>query len=163
MECAAPLNRQDETDFICSNGHYFWNNPKGTASVLFVREAGQGHEVLIGKRAIDPFKGKYDIPGGFINFGENPYDGARREMREETGVEPDKLHLLHVGGNLYGDSGISTTDIFFICTEWEGTFKPDDDVASLEWKPLDFLRMQDELAWFIPGLADQASDYLSRQ
>ncbi len=45
------------------------------------------HSVLLAKRDHEPFKGKWCIPGGHVEFGEHPDEAVRREVREETGLE----------------------------------------------------------------------------
>ncbi|MFN4132745.1 MAG: NUDIX domain-containing protein, partial [Candidatus Hadarchaeales archaeon] len=49
----------------------------------------------------EPFKGKWAIPGGFVEYGERVEDAAGREAREETGL---KIKLLRVLG-VYSDPG----------------------------------------------------------
>ena len=53
-------------------------------------------EVVLIRRAEDPFKGRWALPGGFIEFlkGETSYEAARREMQEETGIEVAYLEQL---------------------------------------------------------------------
>ena len=58
-------------------------NAKRCASAVIVREG----RVLLGRRAGEPGRGQWDIPGGFLNPWEHPADGAMREVREETGLE----------------------------------------------------------------------------
>jgi 8-oxo-dGTP pyrophosphatase MutT (NUDIX family) len=50
---------------------------------LLVRDG----RVLIGRRKIEPRKGHWDLPGGFLEEGELPLDGLRREFLEETGLD----------------------------------------------------------------------------
>ena len=52
-------------------------------------------EVLILNHALRFYSG-WGLPGGFIERGEQPEDGIRREIREETGIELESLRLLHV-------------------------------------------------------------------
>lgn len=50
--------------------------------------------VLLIKRAKDPYKGMWALPGGHINVKEDPYDAASRELKEETGYEAEELYPL---------------------------------------------------------------------
>jgi len=42
----------------------------------------------------DPFRGKLDLPGGFLHHAEHPFDGAKREAREELSVEIEIVDVL---------------------------------------------------------------------
>lgn len=44
------------------------------------------NKILLIKKARGPHTGKWDLPGGTIEFGEEPYETLRREMKEETGI-----------------------------------------------------------------------------
>lgn len=48
-------------------------------------------EVLLIQRKNSPFKGKWALPGGFVNYGERRQDAARRELKEETSVSIKRL------------------------------------------------------------------------
>jgi len=47
----------------------------------------KGGRLLLVKRGVEPYKGCWDIPGGFLEAGEHPEDGAVREGQEETGLK----------------------------------------------------------------------------
>ena len=149
MECAAPLTQRDATEYVCANGHEYWNEPHASASVAVLR----GNEVLVARRGIEPRKGKYVLPGGFVEFDETPYEAARREMREETGLECPELDLLEVHTVRYRENEASLS-IVFHARRWHGEPKADDDAAALVWRPVAFLD-SDEYAWKIPGLSDK--------
>jgi len=53
---------------------------------------------LLEKRNINPGKGKWDFPGGFMDYGETWQQAASRETFEETGIviEPNHFHLIDV-------------------------------------------------------------------
>ena len=75
--------QRDATEYVCANGHEYWNEPHGSVCVAVLRDG----QVLLARRGVEPRKGKYVLPGGFVDFDETPYEAARREMREETGLD----------------------------------------------------------------------------
>ena len=52
--------------------------------------------LLFCKRTKDPYKGLYNLVGGKIEMGEDGFDAAYRELREETGLEPSQIELRHM-------------------------------------------------------------------
>jgi 8-oxo-dGTP diphosphatase len=73
-------------------GYIVFVDPKVAASVLIER-AGL---LLMTRRAIDPGRGLWCFPGGYVDFGEDPANAAIRECREETGLLVERLELLDV-------------------------------------------------------------------
>jgi 8-oxo-dGTP diphosphatase len=69
-------------------------------SVVFGIDA-QDLKVLLIKRALDPFAGKWALPGGFVRVGETLDAAVRRELAEETGLEKVFLEQLYT----FGDPG----------------------------------------------------------
>src|SRR6266566_2332902 len=55
-------------------------------------------KVLLIQRALDPFKGKWALPGGFVRVDETIDDAARRELAEETGLKNVFLEQLYTFG-----------------------------------------------------------------
>lgn len=55
------------------------------------------NRILLCRRAIEPRKGLWTLPAGFLEEHESPQDGARREAREEACVEivPDALLAVY--------------------------------------------------------------------
>ena len=137
-ECAKPLQKVTGTHYQCFDGHDLWNNAKGSVALAFIR----GNEMLFSKRGDKsaPNFGMYDLPGGFVEFGESAQAAAIRECREETSVEISEqdLELVAVYHNLYS-ADTSSIDVIFMVHNWSGEFKAGDDSAVLEWKPFDFI------------------------
>lgn len=62
-----------------------------TVDAVIFRKSADGHELLLIKRKNDPFKGKWALPGGFVDENEDLADAAKRELQEETGLVVEKL------------------------------------------------------------------------
>ncbi len=122
--------------FECAHcGMLLYKNSAPTASILILR----GDQVLLAKRAMPPFKGKYDVIGGFLKYGEHPLRGVLRETREETGLKVKILHLLGVYMDTYGKGGKSTLNFYYVGSIVSGPMKAKDDVADLTWFAIDRL------------------------
>ena len=82
--CAHELEKRDRGHLACpACGSAYWANSAPAVQGLLVRDG----RVLIGRRKIEPRKGYWDLPGGFLEEGEDPLAGLRREFLEETGLE----------------------------------------------------------------------------
>jgi 8-oxo-dGTP diphosphatase len=60
-------------------------------------------KVLMIKRRFDPNKGKWSLPGGLVELGEAPQEAAKREVREELGLEVAVEKLLQVANEVIRD------------------------------------------------------------
>ena len=131
------MKKRNETHYECEACHYsFFNNAKAAVFLVFAK----GDAILVSERGREPHKGDYDLPGGFVDFGEDAYTTAIREASEELGVSirRDDLELLAVYHNNY-IPGVFTVDIGFLVREWQGEFNPGDDVAKVTWRPFSFI------------------------
>ena len=73
-----------------------------TDCVIFTYEERQ-LKVLLVRRALDPYRGRWALPGGFLRNTETAVQGAMRELREETSLEPSGLGELGVFSDLGRD------------------------------------------------------------
>jgi 8-oxo-dGTP diphosphatase len=95
--------------------------------------------LLLVERAVDPFKGWWDIPGGFLQNGEHPEAGARREVQEETGLTIRLTGFVGIFMDTYETTGEHTLNIFYIGEPIGGTEMAASDAVGLQWFPLGHL------------------------
>jgi 8-oxo-dGTP pyrophosphatase MutT (NUDIX family) len=91
-----------------------------------------GNKLLMGKRNDNS---KFTLPGGHLNPGEEPMDGAKRELLEEAGITPDNLYYLGAK-NVVGLDGKNRMIHSFVCFgEYDTNAKkdPDQEVRKWEW------------------------------
>jgi len=75
---------------VCEDcGFIFYDNPQIVVGSIPVYNA----KILLAKRGIEPQKGKWNIPAGFLEKGESIEDGAKRETIEETACEIEKMSV----------------------------------------------------------------------
>lgn len=110
--------------------------------------------VLLGRRAHEPRRGHWDIPGGFLEDGEDPVAGLRREFREETGLEIVSAELLRIDIEPY--DGRHVFSVTYVVRA-EGEPVAADDVAELRWFRAGEIP---ELAF--PGQAKLLADWATR-
>ncbi len=114
-----------------------YDGPKPAVGAILVR----GRQVLLSRRAREPLRGLWDLPGGFLEPGEDPEAGIVRELREETGLAARVLGLVHVAAGQYDGAG--TLNLVYRC-EAEGEPRAMDDSAELRWHDP---RRLPEMAW----------------
>src|SRR5207237_2753612 len=88
---------------VCPHGErIFFRNPK----VVVSARIEDGGRVLLVLRDIDPGRGLWGMPGGYVDWDEHPQDALIRECMEEVQVRVEPLDLLEVKHFLLGDEGI---------------------------------------------------------
>ena len=129
----------------CDNcGKTWYHNAAPTAGCVIVRD----DKALVTKRARDPEKGRYDIPGGFLDADEDPITGLKREVNEELGMSIEVTYddLVQAVPHKYGDDGDYTLAIGFVARDATGDPVPADDVEDVLWVTADELDGLD-FAW----------------
>ncbi|WP_240342336.1 NUDIX hydrolase [Methylococcus sp. EFPC2] len=115
----------------CGRIHYL--NPKVIAGCIPVWEG----RILLCRRAIEPRKGYWTLPAGFMEQGETLAEAARREAWEEANVRVDTGDLY----TLFSLPHLSQVYVFFQARMVDGRFSPGDE--SLETR----LFAEDEIPW----------------
>jgi 8-oxo-dGTP diphosphatase len=130
--CRASLGG-DPTRVECPEcGFVAYANPVPTATAVLVDDHGR---VLLGRRALEPDKGRWDLPGGFVEEHEHPLDALERELQEETGLEVRLCDFLGIWMDRYGydSTAASTLNLYWEARPLAGEERPADDVAELRW------------------------------
>lgn len=92
-------------------------------------------KILLVKRDIEPFKGKWAIPGGFVRIHESLEDAAKRELEEETGVKDVYLEQLYSFGDPKRDprGRVITIAYMALINSEKINLKASTDVSEVQW------------------------------
>ena len=98
----------------CKAIHY--ENPKPTATLI----CPKGDSILLGRRAFDPGKGEWGLPGGFLELNETLEEAAIRETSEEACAEVELQGLYSV----FSIPHVSQVFVIFRAHLVNGDFSP---------------------------------------
>lgn len=114
----------------------------GVGSLIHDRDG----RVLLIKRRFEPNKGKWSLPGGLLETGEALVEGAKREVREELGVEIDAEELFHISEEIIKDDA-GKARFHFILVDYLASLKP-------EGATITFNEESESFKWFAPEELD---------
>lgn len=136
-KCAGELEQKANHEGVihptCKTcGFVFYQNSKPTASTVILNG---NKEVLLVKRAIEPHFGKWDLPGGFLENGEDLLIGLKREAREELDVEIEPVEILSIFVDKYGyeKGDFYTFNVFVKSKISAGEIKLDAENSEFKW------------------------------
>jgi len=116
---------------------YEYQRPAVTVDVVVTRRSAGGGaaEVLLVRRAHDPFRGCWALPGGFVDMDEDLPDAARRELAEETGVSVGRIEQLGAFGRPGRDPRGRTVSVVYLASAARRSARPraGDDAAEVRW------------------------------
>jgi ADP-ribose pyrophosphatase YjhB (NUDIX family) len=121
---------------VCTScGEVYYQNPLPAATVLVLNDRC---ELLLGKRAVEPARGQWCLPGGFVELGESMEQAALRELQEETGLAADRgsfIGCFYQNSLYYGGVIIFGYRIDMV----NGIPRAGDDMQELRYYPFDNL------------------------
>jgi ADP-ribose pyrophosphatase YjhB (NUDIX family) len=139
--CGEAIEKADGRAECRACGYVGYANAVPGAEAVCFDQAGR---VLLGRRAVDPGAGLWDLPGGFLHEDEHPLDALRREVREETSLELEELEFLGFWLEPYDGRIV-------LCLTWTATARgepsPADDLVELRWFDRSDLPAPGELAF----------------
>jgi ADP-ribose pyrophosphatase YjhB (NUDIX family) len=129
--CRTELERLEAKVSCPECGFVMYGSSQPTACAIVLDEQGR---VLLARRAHEPFAGHWDLPGGFLDEGEQPL--------EFVGIWMDRYGS--------GEDAPATLNLYWTARAVTGEPEPADDVTELGWFATDGLPTAGELAFHIP-------------
>jgi ADP-ribose pyrophosphatase YjhB (NUDIX family) len=146
------LKQSEPERLVCTRcGFVFYLDPKVAVGTVIRDELGR---IVLVRRAIEPGYGKWVLPGGYVDRGEQVHVAAVREAREEAGLEIRLERLI----NVYSYPGRAPVVIMFTASILGGTLMVDDE--GLEARFFE----TEEIPWgelAFPSTIDALREYLA--
>ena len=116
-----------------------YRNPASAVDIAIVHEG----KIILIRRGRDPFKGKWALPGGFVEYGETVEETALREVMEETGMEIELVDILGTYSAPDRDPRSHTVTTTFIANPVKGDPSGGDDADEAKWYEIDAIISND--------------------
>ena len=120
---------------------YEYERPNLTVDCVVFGLDEKDLKVMLIQRDIPPFEGKWALPGGFVRVSETLDEAAKRELREETGIEKVYLEQLYTFGDIHRDprERVVTVAYYALDNLGEHRIKASTDARKAAWFSLDDL------------------------
>ncbi len=130
--CPKCGKKYEDSSYKCQRCNYtMYQNPVPAVGGVIYNSKKQ---ILMVKRAIDPYKGKWEFVGGFIENGEDAKSALRREISEELHISAKIGRLLLCVTDAYGENGKCTINIFYLAyIKEENQLKSNDEIMDYQW------------------------------
>jgi len=115
-----------------------YKNPKVTVDGVIMDK----EKVVLIKRKNQPYKNKWALPGGYVEYGESTEQAIAREVKEETGIEIEIERLVGVYSDPNRDPRGHTISIVYLCKPKCEKLEGGDDAKEAKWFPLGSLPPQ---------------------
>ena len=116
---------------------YEYPRPAVTTDCVIFGFDSEGLSVFLVERGIEPYKGCWAFPGGFMQMDEDAQTGAKRELKEETGLEADYIEQFGTFTEVNRDPRGRVVTIAYFALVKKTEVKGADDAAQAKWFPID--------------------------
>ena len=116
---------------------YKYPHPSVTTDCVIFGFDGTKLQVLLVERGIEPYKGKWAFPGGFVQMDESCEEGALRELQEETGLTGAYIEQFHTFSDPNRDPRERVITVAFYALVRIQDVNGGDDAAKAAWFALD--------------------------
>ncbi len=106
-----------------------YKTPKLTTDGAIIKDG----KILLIRRKNEPFKGKWALPGGFVEYGEKVEDAVIREVKEETGLLTKIKGIFGIYSDPDRDPRGHTVTIVFLLDIIAGKLNAEDDADSVKF------------------------------
>jgi len=145
------LKETEPARLVCGSCEFvFYQDPKVAACSI----VEQDHRIVLLQRSINPQKGKWVIPGGFVDRGEEVIKAALRETEEECGIKTRIKHLLGV----YSYPGRPVVVVVYVAEHLSGELIVGDESMAMKLVSPEAIPWE-ELAF--PSTVDALKDYVA--
>lgn len=117
---------------------YEFPRPMVTVDTVVFSPGENGLDVLLIKRKNPPFRGRWALPGGFVEIDEPLEEAAARELAEETGLHGVQLEQVHTFGEPGRDPRGRSISVVYMALVDQGrcVLKASDDAVAHAWLPV---------------------------
>ncbi len=130
LDLAGAHDGESERPHCAQCRRFYYSNPVPAACCIVTR----GDDLLLAKRAVEPCRGQWALPGGFVEIHETTEEAALRELKEETGIEGGDLTLIGVSTHKSAMQG-AVTVLGYHVGSWKGEPIPGSDVVEVAFYP----------------------------
>lgn len=149
-KCGHPLSLKnlegEERKFCLSCEWIYYPHAAGAAGAVILQEG----KVLLLKRTITPHRGKWDLPAGYIQFGEHPEEAMIRETQEEAGLQVKAKELIGIYQAVEDPRQPGHFFFAYLAESEKGPVTPGNEASEAGWFDLDQLP---PLAWEVHAKA----------